>query len=52
MDHQSQQEEASPEVQERIRTSFGLQGLMGHLGARITHIAPVAYTSLSRIAPK
>ncbi|MCX5602275.1 PaaI family thioesterase [Streptomyces phaeochromogenes] len=40
MDHQSQQEEASPEVQERIRTSFGLQGLMGHLGARITHIAP------------
>ncbi|MGW3936942.1 PaaI family thioesterase [Streptomyces phaeochromogenes] len=40
MDHQSQQAEASPEVQERIRTSFRLQGLMGHLGARITHIAP------------
>ncbi|MCX4563568.1 PaaI family thioesterase [Streptomyces umbrinus] len=40
MEHQSQQEEATPEVQERIRTSFGLQGLMGHLGARITHIAP------------
>lgn len=34
------QEEASPEVQARIRASFGRQGLMGHLGARISHISP------------
>ena len=40
MEEQAQQDRASSEVQERIRTSFGLQGLMGHLGAHITHIAP------------
>ncbi|MBQ0862324.1 PaaI family thioesterase [Streptomyces sp. A73] len=33
-------EQASPEVQERIRKSFDSQGLMSHLGARITHIGP------------
>ncbi|GAA3367494.1 PaaI family thioesterase [Streptomyces sannanensis] len=36
----TQQEQASPEMQARIRDSFDRQGLMSHLGARITHIAP------------
>ncbi|MFE2427965.1 PaaI family thioesterase [Streptomyces sp. NPDC059373] len=40
MEDQTQQEQASPEVQERIQASFERQGLMGHLGARIAHIAP------------
>ncbi|MFI0717271.1 PaaI family thioesterase [Streptomyces inhibens] len=35
-----QQEQASPEVQKRIQASFDRQGLMAHLGARITHIGP------------
>jgi uncharacterized protein (TIGR00369 family) len=33
-------EQASPEVQARIRASFERQGLMRHLGAHIAHIAP------------
>jgi len=33
-------EEATPAVQERIRSSFGRQGLMAHLGARLGHIGP------------
>ncbi|TPQ20721.1 PaaI family thioesterase [Streptomyces sporangiiformans] len=40
MEHQTQQEPASPEVRARIQASFERQGLMGHLGARIVHIAP------------
>jgi uncharacterized protein (TIGR00369 family) len=36
----TRQEQASPQVQARIRAGFDRQGLMGHLGARITHIAP------------
>ncbi|MFD5737704.1 PaaI family thioesterase [Streptomyces sioyaensis] len=40
MEDRTQQEEASPEVQKRIQASFDRQGLMRHLGARITHIAP------------
>ncbi|MFE3137958.1 PaaI family thioesterase [Streptomyces scopuliridis] len=40
MEDQTQQEQASPEVRKRIRTSFDRQGLMGHLGARVSHIAP------------
>ncbi|MFG2989988.1 PaaI family thioesterase [Streptomyces sp. NPDC048257] len=40
MEDQTQQEQASPEVQKRIQASFDRQGLMAHLGARITHIAP------------
>ncbi|WP_328540450.1 PaaI family thioesterase [Streptomyces sp. NBC_00344] len=40
MEEQTQQEQASPEVHKRIRTSFDRQGLMSHLGARLTHIAP------------
>lgn len=35
-----QPEEASPEMQARIRASFESQGLMRHLGARMVHIAP------------
>ena len=34
------QEQASPEVQARIRASFERQGLMAHLGARLTHVGP------------
>ena len=33
-------EEAAPEIQERVRTSFERQGLMRHLGARLVHIGP------------
>jgi uncharacterized protein (TIGR00369 family) len=40
MDDETQQEQASPEVQARIRASVQRQGLMRHLGARIVHIAP------------
>jgi len=36
----TQHEQASPEVQKRIQASFDRQGLMAHLGARITHIGP------------
>ncbi|MGI5142977.1 PaaI family thioesterase [Streptomyces sp. CA-106110] len=35
-----QREQASPEVEARIRRSFEGQGLMAHLSARITHIVP------------
>ncbi|TCN44156.1 uncharacterized protein (TIGR00369 family) [Kribbella orskensis] len=31
-------EQATPEVQDRIRASFERQGLMAHLGARLSHI--------------
>ncbi|MFD7763753.1 PaaI family thioesterase [Streptomyces microflavus] len=34
------QERTSPATEARIRDSFGHQGLMRHLGARITEIAP------------
>ena len=40
MEDRTQQEHASPEVQKRIRASFDRQGLMAHLGARMTHIGP------------
>ena len=40
MEDQTQEQQARPEVQARIRASFDQQGLMRHLGARITHIAP------------
>ncbi|MGP3977100.1 PaaI family thioesterase [Streptomyces sp. 8N114] len=40
MDDQAGLEEASPEIQARIQKSFDRQGLMGHLGARISHIGP------------
>ncbi|GGS87019.1 PaaI family thioesterase [Streptomyces violaceus] len=40
MEQQARQEQASPETEARVRESFGRQGLMTHLGARITRIAP------------
>ncbi|MEV6171539.1 PaaI family thioesterase [Streptomyces sp. NPDC051954] len=40
MEDQKQQDQASPEVQQRIRASFDRQGLMSHLGARVAHIGP------------
>lgn len=40
MDAQQQNDQAAPEIQERIRESFDRQGLMRHLGARLSHIAP------------
>ncbi|GGV71427.1 PaaI family thioesterase [Streptomyces massasporeus] len=40
MDEQPLQEQASPGTQARVRDSFTRQGLMAHLGARITRIAP------------
>ena len=40
MEDQAEPEVASPEVHKRIHASFDRQGLMAHLGARITHIAP------------
>jgi acyl-coenzyme A thioesterase PaaI-like protein len=40
MDDETQQVQATPEVQARIRSSFERQGLMRHLGAHIAHIGP------------
>ncbi|MFG2141060.1 PaaI family thioesterase [Streptomyces sp. NPDC048650] len=40
MEDRTQQDQASPDVQARIRASFDRQGLMAHLGARITQVAP------------
>ena len=40
MEEHVQHEQASPEVHKRIQESFDRQGLMGHLGARISHIGP------------
>lgn len=34
------EKEADPEMRTRIQASFDKQGLMRHLGARLTHIAP------------
>jgi acyl-coenzyme A thioesterase PaaI-like protein len=40
MDEQTPQERASPGTRARVRDGFARQGLMAHLGARITRIAP------------
>ncbi|XMN06645.1 PaaI family thioesterase [Streptomyces griseobrunneus] len=40
MDEHADQERTSPATEARIRDSFGRQGLMRHLGARITEVAP------------
>ncbi|MFE9491200.1 MULTISPECIES: PaaI family thioesterase [unclassified Streptomyces] len=40
MEDRTQHEQASPAVQKRGQDSFELQGLMPHLGARLTHIGP------------
>jgi len=37
---ETEREQASAEIQARIRTSFDRQGLMGLLGARLAHIGP------------
>ena len=34
------EDQATPEVQDRVRASFESQGLMEHLGARLSHIGP------------
>lgn len=39
-DPTQQEEQASAEVRERVRDSLERQGLMAHLGARITRIGP------------
>ncbi|MFE3824660.1 PaaI family thioesterase [Streptomyces sp. NPDC059092] len=38
MEDPTRQEQAGPAVRARIEESFGRQGLMAHLGARLTHI--------------
>jgi len=40
MDDNTSREQATPEVQARVRASFERQGLMRHLGARLAHIGP------------
>ncbi|MFD5426445.1 PaaI family thioesterase [Streptomyces sp. NPDC127084] len=40
MEDQTQYEQASPAVRERVQGSFDGQGLMAHLGARLTHVGP------------
>lgn len=40
LEQQVLQDQVSPEVLARVQDSFDRQGLMRHLGARITHIAP------------
>ncbi|MER7786699.1 PaaI family thioesterase [Streptomyces sp. NPDC097640] len=39
MEDRTHREQSSPETRKRIQDSFARQGLMSHLGARITHIA-------------
>ena len=40
MEDETALEQAAPEIQARVRTSFERQGLMIHLGASLTHIGP------------
>ncbi|MFF8375460.1 PaaI family thioesterase [Streptomyces sp. NPDC015661] len=40
MEDPTQREQASPEVRQRVQASFDRQGLMAHLGARLSHIGP------------
>ncbi|CAL2068395.1 MULTISPECIES: PaaI family thioesterase [Streptomyces] len=40
MEEQALEEQVSPEVRARVQGSFDRQGLMRHLGARMTRIAP------------
>jgi uncharacterized protein (TIGR00369 family) len=35
-----EKEQADPEIRERVQASFDRQGLMTHLGARLSHIGP------------
>ncbi|MFF2996466.1 PaaI family thioesterase [Streptomyces sp. NPDC057950] len=49
---EDQQEQSSPAVRERIQASFDQQGLMSHLGARITHIGPGRVHIVLRARPE
>ncbi|MBT2896686.1 PaaI family thioesterase [Streptomyces sp. McG3] len=40
MEDRTEREAACPAVRERVQDSFGRQGLMSHLGARLAHIGP------------
>lgn len=40
MPDRQESDQVSPEVRDRVQSSFDRQGLMGHLGARLTVIAP------------
>ncbi len=40
MEDHTPPEQAGPEVRSRILDSFGRQGLMSHLGARVEHVGP------------
>ncbi|MEV8397681.1 PaaI family thioesterase [Streptomyces niveus] len=40
MENRTRPEQAGPLVRQRVRDSFGRQGLMTHLGARLAHIGP------------
>ncbi len=40
VDYATHDGEASPQVRARILASFDRQGLMRHLGARVSHVAP------------
>jgi len=40
VENDTQHAPAGPEVRRRIQESFDRQGLMAHLGARITHVGP------------
>ncbi|MCX4986450.1 PaaI family thioesterase [Streptomyces sp. NBC_00572] len=40
MEDPTRREEADPEVRKRVQDSFDRQGLMAHLGARLSHIGP------------
>ncbi|WP_030680932.1 hypothetical protein [Streptomyces rimosus] len=44
MGDRTQPEQVSPEAHQRVQDSFGRQGLMAHLGARISCIAPAPAT--------
>ncbi|MGW8671203.1 PaaI family thioesterase [Streptomyces niveus] len=40
VENRTRPEQAGPLVRQRVRDSFGRQGLMTHLGARLAHIGP------------
>ncbi|WP_328946171.1 hypothetical protein OG259_36710 [Streptomyces sp. NBC_00250] len=40
MEEPTRREEADPEVRKRVQDGFDRQGLMAHLGARLSHIGP------------
>ena len=52
MEDQAQAEQAAPQIQARIRTSFEHQGLMQHLGHAWDTLGQVACTSYCATDPK